>query len=119
MSGPDLVEAYAIGAAIAFQVFLSWYLLGAELAIIFGVATVLGIVLNRTPLNKPRRVVSRKISRPSEYLPSKSLSAGVTARKKKNVIVIPDSPVLSQPLPKKSSRNSAARNLSSNFAKEL
>lgn len=124
MTGPDLQDGYVVGAAIGFQLLLSWYLLGPELAFILAATTALGIALNQTPSPKPRRVLSRTNSQPSASLLSRSVSEGVTVRRKREairpiVVVTPDSQGLFQPLPRKNYKTLGARNLSRNFVEAL
>lgn len=124
MSGDDLLDGSVFGVAIASILFLSWCLFGPEIAIIFGGIIALGIALNQTPPPKRKRAYSRKTSRPLPSSPSKSLSEGVTVRRKagytrRNAIVIPDSPEWFPRPPKRRSKHLAAVQRSLSFDGEL
>lgn len=123
MSGLGLHDGYVITAAILLVTCLLWYLLGPELAIICGGTIALGTVLNRTQSPKPKRVRSRKTRPLSPSSLSRLVSEGVTVRKKpaytrRDVVVIPDSPVSFQPHRKPISRRLAAAQRSLNFEGE-
>lgn len=122
MSGPAFQNPYVIGAVIVFQLFLSWFLLGPDLAIILSGFTALGIVLSPTPSPKTKRGTSRKTSHPSVSSRSKSALEGVTVRRKAAFIptvpVTPDTPEFFRPLKKKNLKALGARNLSRTFAEE-
>jgi hypothetical protein len=109
MSGDDLLDGCVFGAATTSILFLSWSLFGAELSIIFVGFIVLGIVLKRTPLNKPKPARSRKTQPLSPSSLSRLASEADTARKepaytRRDVVVIPDSPVSFQRHRKRDSR---------------
>jgi hypothetical protein len=120
MSGDDLLDGCVFGAAITSILFLLWSLFGAELAIIFVAFIVLGIVLRRTPLNKPKPARSRKTRPLSPSSLSRLASAAETALKKpaytrQDVVVIPDSPVSFQQARKKPSARLGAIKRSLSF----
>lgn len=124
MSGDDLLDGCVFGAATTSILFLSWSLFGAELAIIFVATIVLGTVLKRTPLNKPKPARSRKTRPLSASSLSRLASEAETVLKKpaytrRDVVVIPDSPVSFQQKPRKPLRSLGATKLSRSFDEEL
>ena len=115
MSGDEMLEAYVIGAATASILFLSWYLLGPELTIIFGLSTVLGIALSHTPSRKDEQEHSPRTLRRSRSLRSRSVSATTT----RGAYVTPDSVELSPLLRRRPSKHLAAVQRSISFDEDL
>jgi L-lactate permease len=120
MSGLDSLEDFAGGVATASSLFLSWFLFGPELTIIFAGIIALGIVLNRTPSHKRKPGRSRKTQPLSPCSHSRLASAVATANMspaytRRDVIVIPDSPVSFKLPKKKRSKHLAAVQRSLSF----
>jgi hypothetical protein len=122
--GPENHEAYATGVVIASNLFLFWYLFGAQMFFIFVGFIALGIVLNHTPSPKPKPGRSRKTQPLSPSSHSKLASEAATAYispkyTRRDVVVIPDSPVSFQPLRKRRSKHLADVQRSLSFDGEL
>lgn len=115
MSGHAYLEGFAVGAAIAITLCLSWFLFGPELGIILTGFIVLGTVLSLTSLHKPELEYSPPRLRRSLSSPSGLPSAPI----KKRVCVTPDSPVLYRRLQKKPSKHLVAIQRSLSFDEEL
>jgi hypothetical protein len=123
-SGPKNRDGCVTGVVTLFGLCLCWSLFGAELVFICAGFIALGIVLNLTPPTKPKRARSRKTRPLSPSSLSKLASEAATANIKpeytrKDVVVIPDSPVSFQPLRKRRSKHLAAVQRSISFEGEL
>jgi hypothetical protein len=98
MFGLETEDGCAIGVVMIFAMSLAWYLFGVEIAIICGGFTVLGIVLNLTPLNElePERFHKTRPLSPcsrSRLASADDIAYISPVYIRRDVVVIPDSPV--------------------------
>lgn len=123
MTGQDLLDGYVFGAVTVSTAFLSCYLFGPTIAIIFMATIALGIALSLTPSPKPKPARSRKTQPLSPSSHSRLASEAATVLKKpaytrRDAVAIPDSPVWFQPRQKKRSKHLEAVQQSLNFEED-